>query len=204
MDDKGELVGVTEGASLNAQLLSTFVDITEVRKLLHRRSVVALRGGSTADGGSKEPTKPARDKAVEGKDEAKYFTAETWKKAQAAADRLYKEKKFDLLVETIEPPAKDADKLKAMSGTEKLKYFREHGEERIKAAKLSGIYILVSKAPTFLYVVETPDVVATLPKEFRKKLQDELFAAFKEKKFDDGLLKGVDMVLDARGLADKK
>ena len=37
VNDKGELVGVTEGGATDAQLLSLFVDLSEVKKLLRRR-----------------------------------------------------------------------------------------------------------------------------------------------------------------------
>jgi hypothetical protein len=204
VNDKGQLEGVTQGGALDAQSLSLFVDVSEVRKLLARRSVVALRA---SDGPSKpkdaEPAKAARDKPLASKDGGKFFGEEAWKKLGTAADRLLKEKKTDLLVETFEtPPKGDADKVKAMNPGDREKFFREIALERVKAEKLSGVYVLVCKSPASLYVETTAD--AGLPADTGKKVRDALLAAFKEKKFDDGLAKAVQTVLDAKGLGEKK
>src|ERR1700722_18730414 len=43
VNDKGQLVGITQGGAIDAQSLSIFVDLSEVKKLLNRRSVQALR-----------------------------------------------------------------------------------------------------------------------------------------------------------------
>jgi hypothetical protein len=191
VNDKGELVGVTQGGAVDAQLLSTFVDVTEVRKLIGRRSVQTLR---TTDG--REPPKatntPPRDKALAGKDEAKFFSEEAWKKAH-------------LLIETFDkPPKGDPDKVRAMSGTERLKFFREVAEERVKAEKVRGVYVLVNKSPGFVFVEVTGDVKADFGTGFSRKVEQALLGAFKEKKYDDGLDQAVKLVLDARGLGEKK
>jgi len=209
VNDKGVLVGVTEGGATDAQSLSLFVDVSEVRKLLNRRSVLALRSGdgTAADPPpkpkEKEPAKVAREKPLESKDGGKFFSEEARKKLTAAAERLLKEKKTDLLVETFEtPPKGDADKLKAMTAAEKEAFFRELVLDRVKAEKLSGVYILVSRSPTYLYVEATGD--ASLPADLNKKVREALLAAFKEKKFDEGLAAAVQVVLDAKGLGEKK
>ena len=204
VNDKGQLVGVTEGGAVDAQLLSLFVDISEVKKLLRRRSVVALR---TAEGSdepkAKEPAKPPRDKPLESKDGAKLFGADAWKQVQPAAERLLKEKNVDFLIETFDtPPKGDAEKVKAMSAADREKFFRDLVRERIKFLKLSGAYVLVCKSPTYLYVDVTDD--SGFPAETSKKVREALLSAFKEKKFDDGLAKAVQIVLDAKGLGEKK
>jgi hypothetical protein len=196
VNDRGELVGVTQGGALDAQLLSTFVDISEVRRLLSRRSVVSLRSeGQSKD---KEPAKPAHDAPLKWKDEGKFFGEEAWKKAQATAERLYKEKRTDLLIETFDtPPKADAGKLKEIAAAEREKFFKSLAEERVKAEKLSGAYILVSRNPTYLYVEVTHN--SGLPTDLAGKIRAALLAAFKEKKFDEGLTKAVEMVVEARG-----
>jgi hypothetical protein len=207
-NDRGELVGVTQGGAIDAQLLSTFVDITEVRRLMNRRSVQALRSTESAGAAQpprKEPEKgaPAREKPLVGKDEGKFFSEEAWEKAQAAADRLAKEKHTDLLIETFQtPPKGEADKLKGMTAADREKFFREFAQERAKAEKLSGVYVVVSRTPATLFVEVTGG--AGLPADLGPKVRQTLLAAFKEKKFDEGLLKAVDLVLDARGLGGKK
>src|SRR5262249_7120451 len=158
------LVGVTQGGAIDAQLLSLFVDLSEVKRLLNRRSVQALR--STEPSASttaaqqkekeKEPPKPHREAALKSKDEAKLFSEETMKKVQAAADKLLKEKDIDFLVETVPtPPKADAEKVKAMSAEEREKFFKEYAQERAKAEKLSGVYVVVCKSPGFVWVEVT-------------------------------------------------
>jgi hypothetical protein len=198
VSDRGELVGVTHGGVIpgKANLLSTFIDVSEVRKLLSRRSVVSLRSESPSR--DKEPAKPAHDAPLKWKDEGKFFGEEAWKKAEAISERLYKEKKTDLLVETFDtPPKADAAKLKEMAAAEREKFFKALADERVKAEKLSGVYVLVSKNPTYLYVEVTGH--AGLPPDLTAKIRQALLGAFKEKKFDEGLTKAVDLVMEARG-----
>lgn len=204
VNDKGELVGVTEGGAVDAQSLSLFVDISEVKKLLHRRSVMALRAtDGPAPPPDKEPAKPARDKPLESKDGAKLFGAEAWKKVQPAADRLFKEKQTDFLIETFEkPPKGEFERTSKMTGEEKEKFFREIVIDRVKAEKLNGVYIIICKSPSYLYVGPTGDVA--FPNAAASKIRTTLLASLKEKKFDDGLTKVLDIALDAKGLGEKK
>ncbi|MBX9581663.1 MAG: serine protease [Gemmataceae bacterium] len=207
VNDAGELVGVTEGGATDASLLSTFVDVSEVKRLLRRRSVVALRDADDrpAVRDKDQPGKAARGKPLASKDEAKFFGEDAWKKVAPAAERLLKERKVDLVVETVEaPPKDDTEKVKEMTGAERERYFRKLVLDRVKADKLSGIYLFVCKAPPFLYVEITEDAVPGFPEGFGKKLRDMLLTAFRERKFDDGLTRAVNMVLEAKGLGEKK
>ncbi|HEV3438502.1 MAG TPA: serine protease, partial [Gemmata sp.] len=127
VNDKGELVGVTQGGAIDAQSLSIFVDISEVKRLLNRRSVLALRSTEQVSTPSqaKEPLKPHRDTPLKSKDDAKFFSEETWKKVQPAAEKLLKDKDMDLLIETFAtPPKLDEDKVKAMTAAEREKFFK--------------------------------------------------------------------------------
>jgi hypothetical protein len=199
VDDKGELVGVTEGGAVDAQLLSTFIDVSEVRKLLNRRSVVSLRNDAQPP---KEAPKPGRDTPLTSKDEAKMFGAEALKKAQAANERLFAQKKLDFVIETYDkPPKGDADKVKAMSVPEKDVFFRDLALERVKFLKLNGVYVLVTKNPTYLYVDTTEG--AGLTKEQAAKIRTVLIENFRTKKFDDGLTQAVQVVIDAKGVTEK-
>ena len=203
VNDRGELVGVTQGGAVDAQLLSTFIDLSEIRRLLNRRSVQALRSTAetTADVKEikikKEP--PRRDKAIPSEDEAKFFGEEAFKKAIAAGEKLYKDRKSDFIIKTIPtPPSGDEEKVKKMSASERLSYFREMVLKRIADEKVSGIYILVCKSPPFMYLEITGDAAGNYPADFGKKLQEAILTEFKAKKFDEGLTKAVTMVLEAR------
>jgi S1-C subfamily serine protease len=203
-NDKGELIGVTQGGALDAQSLSTFVDITEVKRLMNRRSVQALRAVAASDPPKKDEKKdPQREKALVSKDPAKFFGEEAFKKVTPAAELLFKEKKIDLMVETFAtPPKGDAEKVRAMSAMDREKFFREIALERGKAEKVNGVYILVNKNPGFVYVERVGD--ADLPADLGSRLRNQLITSFKEKKFDEGLTKAVEMVLEAKGLPEKK
>jgi hypothetical protein len=203
VNDKGELVGVTEGGATDAQLLSLFVDLSEVKKLMRRRSVTALRSAEDEPPKPKDPPKPAREKPLESKDAAKLFSAEAWKKVQPVADKLFKEKGTDFVIDTIEkPPKGDTDKIKAMSTEEKEKFFHQLVTERVKADKIQGVYILICKSPTYLYVGATGD--AHFPSASGSKIRLTLLSSLREKKFDEGLSKVLDLALEAKGLGEKK
>ena len=203
VNDKGELVGVTEGGATDAQSLSLFVDLSEVKRLLKRRSVIALRTMTEEPPKPKEPLKPAREKALESKDAAKLFSAEAWKKVQPAVDQLFKDKGTDFLIETVEvPPKSTAEKVKAMSAEDREKFFHELVVERVKAEKIQGIYILICRSPSYLYVGTTGD--AAFPTANASKIRETLLTSLREKKFNDGLGKVVQIALEAKGLGEKK
>jgi hypothetical protein len=204
VNDAAELVGVTQGAALDAQSLSIFVDLSEVKRLMHRRSVLALRSATSATSAQKDPPKKeAREKPLTSRDDGKFFSEEEFKKVSAAAEKLLKEKQTDLFVESVMTPWKgDVDKVKAMKPEEREKFFKELAEERAKEVKLRGVYILVCRNPSFLYVY-VPDP-SEFPPGFATKVKTALLDNFKQKKFDEGLQKAIGIVLDAKGLGEKK
>lgn len=205
VNDKSELVGVTQGGAIDAQSISIFVDLSEVKKLMHRRSVQALRSDAKTSADVKDPPKkePAREKALASRDDGKIFGEEAWKKVNPAAEKLLKEKGTDLFIETVMTPWKgDAAKINAMKPEEREKFFKELADERAKEVKLHGVYILVCKNPASLYViVPHPD---QFPPGYATKVKSALLAAFKDKKFDEGLQKAIDITLEAKGLGEKK
>jgi hypothetical protein len=201
VNDKGELVGVTQGGAIDAQAISIFVDLSEVKRLMKRRSVQALRTDASAP--QKDPPKSVREKPLESRDDGKFFSEEAWKKLAPAAEKLLKEKGIDLFVETVMTPWKgDVDKIKAMKPEEREKVFKDLAEERAKEVKLQGVYILICKNPSSLYVfVPHPD---EFPPGFATKVKSAILASFKDKKFDEGLQKAIDLTLEAKGLGAKK
>lgn len=202
-NDAGELVGVTQGGAVDAQSLSTFVDLSEVKRLINRRSVQTLRSEAAPSATVAEVKADNRDAPLKSKDEGKFFGEEAWKTAQAAAERLHKEKKTDLLIETFQtPPGGDAAKLKALPAAERAKFFREVALDRVREEKVNGVYILISRSPSSLYV-EIP-ANGPISTELGPKIHQALLDSFKQKKFDEGLTKAVQLILDAKGLGDKK
>ncbi|HEY1186916.1 MAG TPA: hypothetical protein VGE74_04630 [Gemmata sp.] len=144
-----------------------------------------------------------REKALESKDAGKLFGEPAWKRVAPAAEKLFKEKGLDLVVETYDVlPKGDATKIGAMKPVERERFFKQLADARAKELSLQGVYVLVTKTPATLYVE------VTNPKEFppglATKLKSALLASFKEKKYDDGLTKIIDMTLEAKGLGEKK
>lgn len=143
-----------------------------------------------------------REKALESKDDGKFFGEAAWKRVAPAAEKLL-EKKLDFLVETYDaPPKGDAAKIGAMKPAEREKFFKELAEARAKELNLQGVYVLVTKNPATLYVEVTNP--KEFPDKFATKLKSALLASFKDKKYDEGLTKVIDMTLDAKGLGEKK
>ncbi len=206
VNDKGELIGVTQGGSIDAQSLSLFVELSEIKRLLGRRSVQALRSTeSTSTGTPTEPTKPRRESPLKSRDDAKFFTGTAWVKVQTAANRLLKEKDIDLLIETVNTlPQTTADKLKAMTTEEREKHFKEYAEERCKAEKLSGVYVIINKNPGYAYIEISGPASASFYPGTGSRLTRTLLDAFKEKKFDKGLMDGLTYILELQGLGEKE
>ena len=141
---------------------------------------MALRTSEDEPPKPKEPPKPAHDKPIESKDAAKLFSAESWKKVQPVTDRLFKEKGTDFVIETMEkPPKGDPDKIKAMSADEKEKFFHDLVTERVKADKVQGIYIIICKSPTYLYVGTTGDV--HFPSATASKIRQTLLSSLRKR-----------------------
>jgi hypothetical protein len=211
VNDKGELVGVTQGGALDAQALSIFVDLSEVKRLLNRRSVQALRSTDTvstttqAKDPPKEAPKSPRETPLKSKDEGKFFSEEAWAKVNVAAEKLLKEKGLDLQIESFAtPPKLDAEKVKAMSRDERTKFFREYAQEHVKANKIVGLYIIINKSPGSLYVDRAEAAKGKIPDEVVTKMKDTLLKSFGAQKFDAGLADALKILLDSQGLGEKK
>ena len=124
VNDRGELVGVTQGGVQpgKANLVSTFIDVSEVRQLLGQK---AVRPAPAAPPKDPDDDRPKRDKSLPIKDEASLFSAEAEKKVQSAIDELFAKNKLDVLVETY-PAVREADleKVKKMPAKEQTEYMR--------------------------------------------------------------------------------
>jgi hypothetical protein len=136
------------------------------------------------------------------KDDGKFFKAETLEKANKKIREIYEKYKKDVVIETIESLTADQEKKLKEEG--KPKFFAKLALDRARAVGVNGIYIVLSKKPTHLQVHMDPN---TQKRAFtvanRKMLIDKIIASFKEDKFDEGLLAGLD-VIDAALKANTK
>jgi hypothetical protein len=187
VNDKGQLVGVTQGGAIGARLLSTFIDVAEVKKTLGTRAAKNIAAPA-------KTVKPA-GRTVVVKDDAKFFSEETIKKVTEEVRELARKYDRDVLVETyLKPPDDQVDKVKEMSKEDRDKFFKKWAEERMKAEGLAGVYILVCKEPSYLYVEASNRAKTIFDREFVDKLVKELLSNFRKKEFDGGLMAAVKMV----------
>lgn len=191
LNDNGELIGVTHGGATNAQLLSTFISLTEVQKLLKSEGV---RGTKV------EVSKPAdppakREKAAQVADGGKFFTPETVKKLQTAIDDLREKHKVDLLVETFAAvPKEDLDKVRDMKPSDRTAYARAWATKRGKAENISGVVVLICNDPKTLYIAISPDAKAKFPDDLNSKLVKAMTEGLKAEKPDAAIQEVAKMI----------
>lgn len=184
LNDKGELVGVTHGGATNAQLLSTFISVSEVKKVLKSEGVTTTKAEA-----------PKVEKAKSVSDGGKFFTPETLKKLQGAVDELHEKKKVDLLVETFSSaPKDDLEKVRAMKSDERLAYARSWATKRGKAENVSGVVVLISADPKQLYIAFSPDAKARFPEDFNGKLVKTLTEGLGNDQADAAILEVAKMI----------
>jgi hypothetical protein len=127
------------------------------------------------------------------KDDGKFFKPETLEKANKKIREIYEKYKKDVVVETITSLSADQETKLKEEGREK--FFAKLALDRARALGVNGIYIILSKKPTHLQVHMDP---GTQKRAFttanRRTLIDKIVALFKEEKFDDGLLAGLDFI----------
>ncbi len=192
LNDKGELLGVTEGGALNAQLISTFVDVSEVKKLLESKAVRDLKV-------EKPIVKEVREKALTVKDDAKLFGADAIKAADAALAELFKNK-VDVMIETYAAgPKEKQEELKGANPDKRTALFREWTHYRMNKLDVTGFAILICSDPKFLYVDISPDAVKLFPDKFELKVRDAVLKGMKDGKPDEGLKAAVQLIADAKG-----
>lgn len=204
VNDKTELVGVTQGGAVKAQLLSVFVDVTEVQRFLNSQDVRAIRPvRSIRD--TERAGSSARDErpAFPVKDEGEFFSADAKKKANEEIERVVHRFGRDLLIETYAaPPPQDAEKVRTMTAPEKDKYFHNWAQKRSREQRSNGVMVLACRNPTYLYVNVAQDAKPVFDEEAEKRLRQALLEKFRERKYDEGLLAAVKMVADK--LAEQK
>jgi uncharacterized membrane protein YgcG len=133
-------------------------------------------------------------------DGGKYFSPEAIKKADEQLRELYAKNHWDLLVETFESaPADQLEKVKAMSKAEREKFFQSWARTRVEQRAVNGVYVIVCKDPTYIYVEVTPKAIRALDAASAKKLKDRLIADFSANKFDEGLAATVKLVREKLG-----
>lgn len=133
--------------------------------------------------------------APEIKDDAKIFSPEAVKKANDLIREIARKHGRDLMVETfVTVPGNQADKVRELPAGEKTKFFRNWSKDRIDYHAVNGVYVLICKEPTFLWVEVSEKSVGTFGGQFGGELGKMLQKDFREKQFDEGLLRAVKQV----------
>jgi hypothetical protein len=204
LNDKGELVGVTQGGASNAQLVSFFIDLSEVKQLLATKPIRDARGASAKP----TPTPPApvakqREMPLTVLDGGKVFDESTLKTVNGLVAELHK-KKLDVLIETMSAaPAEWIDKAKKGTAEDRARLFREYAAERLKTEKADGVTIFICLDPRYV-LVDIPDKwKSRFPEKHATKVADALMGGLKEKKFNEGISAAV-KVLSEGFKEDKK
>jgi S1-C subfamily serine protease len=189
LNDKAQLVGVTQGGALNAQLVSTFVDVSEVKKLLATRVVRQLKGSRPAAAPAERRNTPPTVA-----DKARVFSPQAVQSAEQSVEELFK-KGLDVLIETY--PAAPADwreQAKEAKPAERQKLFRKWATERLRGEKAHGIIVLICLDPKYVTVEIESAVKKQFPDQFAKRLGDVLLKALRDKKPDEGLAEVLKLV----------
>jgi uncharacterized membrane protein YgcG len=140
---------------------------------------------------------PVAAVAPEIKDEAKFFSPEAVKKANAEIRDIYQKHNWDVLVETYPSvPPDQKDKVKAMSRDDRSRFFEAWAEERAKATAAKGLCIIVCREPTHMQFYVTTGARTALDKAAQDRIQKALLDNFREKKFDEGLAAAIKVVRD--------
>lgn len=191
LNEKGELIGVTQGGAIKAQQLSTFIDVSEVKKLMGARAVRELKGEAPV-------VRVVRDKPLPVSDGAKMFKAETVTAADAVLAELFK-KGVDVMIEThAKAPENRYAEVKAASGSARTDLFREWTLNRMEKQGVNSIGILICSDPKSLYVEVSPEAVKQFPMGFAVKLRDAVIKGLKAGKPDDSLTDALKLIQENR------
>lgn len=140
------------------------------------------------------PTGPARavyPPAI--KDDGKFFAKDTLDKANQKIRDLYEKYRKDVVLETY--ATLSAEQEKKLKEDDKERFFARLALERSREIGLNGIYIVITKKPTYLRMHMDPE---TQKRAFtaanRTKAIEAITRRFKEGSFDGGLLDGLDAI----------
>jgi V8-like Glu-specific endopeptidase len=192
MNDKGELVGVTQGGAINAQLVSTFIDVSEVKSLLDTRAIRDLK--------AEKPVAPKPKVPNTVKDGARMFSEETIKKANEMLVVLHKAE-IDVLVETLAKADVTEDKLKELRSAkqaERSAFFRDYTRERMLKNGDAEVGLTICNDPKSLYVEMTGPMARAYPSDLQKKLAAALTDGLKAGKPDEALLNTLQLIQDTK------
>lgn len=178
LNDAGELVGVTQGGAINAQLISTFIDVSEVKSLLQERGVRDLKANSTE---GTTATVEKRTTPLEVQDRAKFFSPKSVLEANTIVKQLHSQN-LDVLVLTLSAASDDPDvskRLRSGSSNDRTNFLRDVLLTELFQQDAQGVGIIICNDPKSLYVHISADETEKFPPKFAVKLRDTLIASLR-------------------------
>jgi hypothetical protein len=143
--------------------------------------------------------------APEVRDDGKFFSAEAIKNANEVIREIATKYKKDLYFETYNGVANDdADTVRKMDSKEKYDYFHKWAVKRMETLKMTGVYLLVTKDPTFFKIEVSEKTRSDFDRKAVARLQKAILDEFRDKRFDEGLLAGVKVVREVFADAKKE
>ncbi len=190
LNSKGELVGVTQGGAINAQLVSTFIDVSEVKQLLATKPVKEVKAEKPVV--KKERTTPTVS------DEAKLFSDDAIKAANAAVADFFKAD-LDVMIETHAAATTDEKQLAEIRKDKAARdeYMKKFTRSRM-VLKEADVGIVIVKDPKTLYVELTGPAEKLFPADMTKKLAAALTDGLKANKPDDAMKSVLELLKSER------
>lgn len=191
LNDAGELVGVTQGGALNAQLVSTFIDVSEVKGLLAAKAVKELKA---------EKAEPKKERAaLKVQDDGWLLTAGGITDANALLAELFKAD-LDVMIETHDAATKDEKVLAELRKDKAAReaYMRKFTRDRMVLRDGADVGIVIVKDPKTLYVELTGPAEKQYPEDITKKLVAALTDGLKANKPDDAVKAALKLLKDER------
>jgi hypothetical protein len=137
----------------------------------------------------------SQEKNIGIKDDAKFFDAKAVEKALDKVYALAYQYKIDLFIDTVaEVPADKKANVKVMTARERGQFFSTWAQQRARAAKVNGLYLLICRQPGNIQVAVAAKFRKVFDDRARNRLRDLLVKEFKARKFDTGLEDGVALV----------
>ena len=127
------------------------------------------------------------------RDDASFFSPDAVQKADTAIQQMQRGLGKEMLVETY--PAIPAERASEYRPENKDDFFRKWGNERATAAHVSGVYILINRTPSYLFITagnKTRERDFTTTDE--NQLRDQMLTLLKQKQYDAALAKAVEFV----------
>jgi S1-C subfamily serine protease len=179
VNDQGELVGVTQGGSASARLLSLFIDLSEVKAFLRTHDV----------GGAAAPEPSARKEPLVVRDGGAFFSSEAKVKADKRLAEMFRRYGQDVLILTLD---RSPDGRTEIPQKEREIYFFTHAGREAKAAGIRTFVLLICREPSYYVIRFSQFARETFPPETEREIQGKIREKLAAKDYDALL----DVVLD--------